>query len=840
MTKIMLNDFIKRSILISVFFIVVFCGGDGVRDFQDFTRAYHCITCDRPLINITELSYNSLIVDKFGNEVNINPTVTPANYTDVRSIFTLSVQKDGASSNLPAGLYFNSHTGSVTGQAFETGTYTLNFGIEGAFGSSGSAESTITLTIPSIIVGTNTITQIRYTNNNQILDVRKIIGNADGYLTNSFPILSMTPVFGSTPENAPIYAYQVTAESMTKYTESGLILDPATGVISGNLPTTRPVDMEPNLAQGAITDPAGWSFSVDVCNGAACNMNNDNVIATISVNIYASYRWTPVNDAENVPINHLVTFFFPRDMNTVQLNKLAVFDPTNTQVPAKIIREHRLLTIKFDENLNQNTRYQIRNSDSILSSFTTASGDSPRDYLRGVEVSTPNQETYTAGVIRLLASGLNALLGAEDGFDADIFESAILRLRQLYAPKVTSMIYTSVDVNGSLDQVSGLYSYPSEDSIFRENEESGVLVFHHGTTFTHSSAPSASVLPCTRFDVSGEDCSLLDGDFPILARLNTFFASALSSDGAVTILPDIQGLGEISRDETHLYINSYVAADNGIDMVRAVRASLPEQIRTRLTPYTTIIGYSEGGLFAASHTRVSEMRYYDETNNLTDLSYLGAGPYDMVAALRRFYLPESLEGRGTLTYFAYIYAAIEGFNDTYNTKVTSGSSDLTNTDALFLLATDEQVKQQDGPYYIDLADALLEETPIQFNETFAENYLESTDGITDSFILDDILRINSVEYWQPRTGIRLFHAKNDPQVPTFVARIAYKNYILNNDYNKDNITIDDSLCDQESVAKIRNSMGIVTNYGQENDPHSNCFIHFLSDFLETHLLQTTE
>lgn len=179
-----------------------------------------------------------------------------------------------------------------------------------------------------------------------------------------------------------------------------------------------------------------------------------------------------------------------------------------------------------------------------------------------------------------------------------------------YGAKYYRIAYTSVDVHGALDTVTGLLSVPDNAGKVYPR-----LVYQHGTSGSKTDVPS--------LNYNGGE-----------GQVGLLFAGL----GYVALLPDYLGLGNESRG-FHPYVHAESEAWVAIDMLRA-GAVFCEQNQVATNNQLFITGYSQGGHAAMALQRAIETDE-DMEFAVTAAAHL-SGPYSISGVMRDLILSDDI------------------------------------------------------------------------------------------------------------------------------------------------------------------------------------------------------
>lgn len=298
-----------------------------------------------------------------------------------------------------------------------------------------------------------------------------------------------------------------------------------------------------------------------------------------------------------------------------------------------------------------------------------------------------------------------------------------------FGAKYYRIAYTSLDVHGVLDTVTGLIVVPDDTTRIYPK-----LVYQHGTSGSKQDVPSINVL------TNGE------------GQLGQLFAGL----GYIALLPDYLGLGDISTG-FHPYVHAASEAWVAMDMLRAANQFFTQnQIYAYNQLFVT--GYSQGGHGAMALHRAIEK---DPAHEFTVTAAAPmSGPYSISGVMRDLILSDDI-----YYYPAYIpntalsYQTVYGnlFNDVsdifkpaYATligQLYTGDISLSNLNEqlIELLTMNEGASRPFRMMQPAIVQAIMNEPNHPINLALADN-----DTYND---------------WIPGAPMRLFYCMNDDQVP---------------------------------------------------------------------------
>lgn len=282
--------------------------------------------------------------------------------------------------------------------------------------------------------------------------------------------------------------------------------------------------------------------------------------------------------------------------------------------------------------------------------------------------------------------------------------------------------YTSTDLTGAVDTLSGLITFPGSEDI-----SSPLTLVQHGTV------PSRDAVP-----------SNLAGGYEL--------GAILSSIGYVTVQPDYLGLGD--SEGLHPYVHADSEAQAGVDMLFAAMDFLDE-LGVTYHDQLFVTGYSQGGHAAMAAHQLLERDYADQLP-VTAAAPL-SGPYSISIATKERLLSDE-------AYFYPGYAAwtLLSYNEAYG-LYDSLTQYMKQPYADMALA----FKQEE----IDLADLhlnMIEQLTIDYGAPVVKYMFQ--DSVIAAVATDEqhpfniALRDNDTYDWAPQAPTRLFYCMADDQV----------------------------------------------------------------------------
>jgi len=285
--------------------------------------------------------------------------------------------------------------------------------------------------------------------------------------------------------------------------------------------------------------------------------------------------------------------------------------------------------------------------------------------------------------------------------------------------------YTSLDINGQLDTLSGLLTIP-----FDETKIFPMLCYQHGTVDNKNDVPSN-----------------LEGGFQL--------AEIWGALGYLTFAPDYLGLGD--GRGFHPYVHRASEAWAAIDMFAAVKTYLDgEDILYNDQFFVT--GYSQGGHGAASLHRELEENFSEHQITVTASAPM-SGPYSISGVMNDFMLEEI-----PYNFVAYLPNTIMSYQTAYG-NLYDELEDVFRPGYV----DDIEMFYNGEIGLFDLNQLLINSLVQEFGESIPIKIFQDSvvTAITDNpnHPMNIALRDNDVHDWAPQAPTRLYYCKGDDQVP---------------------------------------------------------------------------
>ncbi|NNF33822.1 MAG: T9SS type A sorting domain-containing protein [Saprospiraceae bacterium] len=285
--------------------------------------------------------------------------------------------------------------------------------------------------------------------------------------------------------------------------------------------------------------------------------------------------------------------------------------------------------------------------------------------------------------------------------------------------------YTSVDLEGNPDTLSGLLALPDTEDLAHP-----LMVYAHGTVASRESVPSR---------LSSEH----------------FLVAIFGSLGYVSLGPDYLGLGD--SEGLHPYVHADSEAWACYDMIKAIRTSSDEN-GFDINDQNFIFGYSQGGHSAMALQRFMELENPDGYK--VTASAPSSGPYSISEEMVDFTLGES-------QYFtpAFLPYTALSYHEVYGNILENG-----DLRSFFKeeYVPDMELFRDEVIDLFDLNDRLI-------NRLIANHGMSLPRLMIQENILNDILNNpdspvsmaladNDVYDWAPQAPTRLYYCSGDDVV----------------------------------------------------------------------------
>jgi hypothetical protein len=297
-----------------------------------------------------------------------------------------------------------------------------------------------------------------------------------------------------------------------------------------------------------------------------------------------------------------------------------------------------------------------------------------------------------------------------------------------YPVQVHRITYTTFDHRNQSTLASGAVIVPVGPT-------AGPLVsYQHGTIFRRTDAPSNP------------------------AAADQAVGVALATDGYFVVLPDYLGLGTNSPS-LHPYLHARSEAVAAVDLLRAARTYLSNNLARQTDGHLFLAGYSQGGHATLALQRELEERHAGEFP-LTASAAM-AGPHDLSGRMRTLML--SGAPYGNPEYVPYLFL---GLNAVYGLVATPA-------DALQAPYATTLPPLFDGAHSAAEIQAAMPAVP---TDIFRTDFLAAF-GADSNHPFRVALAANDTFRWTPVAPLRLYHCAGDTVVPQANSWIAYSNFL---------------------------------------------------------------
>ncbi len=264
---------------------------------------------------------------------------------------------------------------------------------------------------------------------------------------------------------------------------------------------------------------------------------------------------------------------------------------------------------------------------------------------------------------------------------------------------------------------SGLISFP------KTTEAVPMISYQHGTITRDTDAPS-------NFTVD---------------KPEALVATALSSSGFITVIPDYLGFGS-SASILHPYFVEDLTASAVIDMLRAA-IELSEQQDITFNSKLFLAGYSEGGYATMATHKALEANPLEGFDLVA--SFPGAGAYDLYSLQSTLLQAETYDDPYYLAYVARAYQLVYDFpdflTDFFQEPYASRIPDLF-----------DHLK---GPDEID------SQLTTNIQELIQPNLAADIASNPDYAYMRDAFQENTLTDWTPAKTMYMYHGLSDTTVP---------------------------------------------------------------------------
>jgi hypothetical protein len=304
-----------------------------------------------------------------------------------------------------------------------------------------------------------------------------------------------------------------------------------------------------------------------------------------------------------------------------------------------------------------------------------------------------------------------------------------------FGARYYKVTYTTPDIHGVQDTVSGLLAVPDNDTKVYPR-----LVYQHGTSSSKENVPS-------RYGQPGGG----EGDIAVL------FAGM----GFVSLSPDYLGLGDSKG--FHPYVHAASETWVALDMLRAFD-SLQSQINVHTHDQLFVTGYSQGGHASMALHRAVETDPGLELT-MTAAAHL-SGPYSIGEVMRDFILSDEV-----YFYPGYIPNTLLSYQEVYGNLFDQVSEAFRQPYSLLI----EQFYTGDlnlGDLNTQLIDLLIATEGECRPTRMLQDSIAQVVAADPDHPVNVALRDNNVYQWDPQAPTRIFYCQGDDQVPYLNSLVA--------------------------------------------------------------------
>ncbi len=264
---------------------------------------------------------------------------------------------------------------------------------------------------------------------------------------------------------------------------------------------------------------------------------------------------------------------------------------------------------------------------------------------------------------------------------------------------------------------SGLIGLP------KTTEEVPMISYQHGTITSDSEAPS-------NFAVN---------------KPETIIATALSSSGLITVIPDYLGFGA-SASILHPYFVEDLTASSVIDMLKAAQ-ELAEEKNIHFNSKLFLAGYSEGGYATMATHKAFESTSPDGFDLVA--SFPGAGAYDLIGLQETLFAAETYDDPYYLAYITLAYQLTYDFENLLTDFFQEPYASLIPE----LFDHEKSSGEIDAQLTTSIPDLL---NPALLEASFSDPAYS---------YIGEAFEENTLTDWTPETRMYMYHGLSDKTVP---------------------------------------------------------------------------
>jgi hypothetical protein len=311
-----------------------------------------------------------------------------------------------------------------------------------------------------------------------------------------------------------------------------------------------------------------------------------------------------------------------------------------------------------------------------------------------------------------------------------------------YGVKYYKVTYTSPDVEGNLDTLSGLLVMPNDPARTFPR-----LVYQHGTSDCKTCVPS-------RYGSTGGG----EGEVGLL----------LGGMGYVSLLPDYAGMGD--GRGFHPYVHAATEASAAADMVRASAAWLTQN-GFSANDQLFITGYSQGGHASAALHRLVETELAGEMT-VTAAAH-NSGPYSISGVMRGL-----IQSTGVYYYPGYIPNTVLSYQTAYG-NLYNNLSDVFKPEYVAKIEQYYNGTISLSALNQSLISTLTSQTGASVPSRIIQDSILEAIANQPNHPFNMAMRDNDVYDWAPQAPTRIFYCTADDQVPFMNSIVARDTMIAN-------------------------------------------------------------
>ncbi len=304
-----------------------------------------------------------------------------------------------------------------------------------------------------------------------------------------------------------------------------------------------------------------------------------------------------------------------------------------------------------------------------------------------------------------------------------------------YDIEMYKVTYNTTDLNGNPVVASGMIAVPLNTSC----DSLPIALYAHGTVLKRDDVPSAN-------------------------NQESLLGKAIASRGYITAMPDFLGLGDLPG--LHPYQHAESEATASVDILRAAKEFMANNLSVTYSNEMFITGYSQGG-----HAAMATTKYIQDNNLGTELNVVASAPLSGAFHASKRQTDELLLDvpYGSPGYIVYLIMAYE---EAYGGIYTVPSDFLQSP-------YDVSIPPMfDGTVAMSAVHSVLPNKVSQYlNPSFLNPFI--ADSATKSSALWQALLDNDNYDWTPNMPLKMFYCSGDQTVKPENTVDAYTAMIAN-------------------------------------------------------------